>query len=215
MRATALLESQHREICTLIDELEKPGVDRKGLSERLATALIAHMVIEEEIFYPQTEKLLREVVQQGSEDHETEIPAIERLLATPADDERFWARLRVLKVLIQLHVNKEEGILFPTVNRSFTTEKNAQLGQVMKARFDQVVKAGHFGALKLRMAEAVKRAPGGIVALAVIGQAVKRERARQGREEHEGASCSLEDRHSQPGSEKGQGGHGGGQESKD
>ncbi len=167
MKATSLLESQHRQAFALIDELEKPGADRKELSERLATALLAHMVIEEEIFYPQTEKLQRELVQHNEEEHEAQVVVLERLRATPAADEHFASRLQALKVLLQHHVNQEEGILFPTVNRALSAEKNAHLGQQMKVRFDHVAKAGHAGALKLRMVEAVRRAPSGIVAIGI------------------------------------------------
>ena len=51
MKATSLLESQHRQAFALIDDLEKPGANSKELSERLATALLGHMVIEGEVFY--------------------------------------------------------------------------------------------------------------------------------------------------------------------
>ncbi|MFO0588395.1 MAG: hemerythrin domain-containing protein [Polyangiaceae bacterium] len=165
MKATALLESQHKQIAALIEELERPGADRKSLVDRLATSVLAHMVIEEEIFYPQAEKVHRELALHGAEDHESEIPVLERLAATPASDERFAVRLQALKVLIQHHVDEEEGFLFPAVNRAIPSEKNAHLGHQMKARFEQVSKQGHAAALKLRTEEAEKRAPGGITAL--------------------------------------------------
>lgn len=207
MRATSLLESQHRQIAALIEELEKPAADRRSLSERLATALFAHMVIEEEIFYPQAEKVQRELVQQGAEDHEADVVTIERLAASDADDERFAARLQVLKGQLQQHVNKEEGILFPAVNRSFTPEKNAHLGVQMKARFEQLLKAGHAGALKLRMAEAARRAPAGIVALGPAPSA-SAEEPKKGHEKgskekgREVKTCAPEVRGAQPDSPK-------------
>jgi hypothetical protein len=52
MKATVLLKRQHDEVRSIFKQLEKANGHSKDLLKKLAADLAAHMVIEQELFYP-------------------------------------------------------------------------------------------------------------------------------------------------------------------
>jgi hypothetical protein len=52
MKATHLLEKQHRNVEAIFKEMEAGKTDPAPLLEQLCDALAAHMAIEQDIFYP-------------------------------------------------------------------------------------------------------------------------------------------------------------------
>lgn len=152
MKATALLESQHRKVEALFKKLEHGRSDPRTVLEDLANALAAHMAIEQEIFYPRVKELDSDVINESYEEHAVAELALKRLLMTDPEEESFMARVTTLKELIGHHVKKEEEELFPTVEKKIDETDLAQLGKVMKARFDEVVEAGFAAAVPKGMA---------------------------------------------------------------
>jgi len=142
MKATALLESQHRKVEALFKKLENGRSDPSGVLEELANNLAAHMAIEQEIFYPRVKQIDADVVNESYEEHAVAELALKRLLAADQEDESFMARVTTLKELIEHHVEEEEQELFPTVEEQIDEDELAQLGKAMKARFDEVCEAG-------------------------------------------------------------------------
>jgi hemerythrin-like domain-containing protein len=53
-------------------------------------------------------------------------------------DEQFDAKMKVLKELIEHHVEEEEGELFPLVRQSFAREELDALGEQMEQMFAQL-----------------------------------------------------------------------------
>jgi len=142
MKATSLLEKQHRKVKTIFNKLEKGrGEPIESLAE-LANDLAAHMTIEQEIFYPAVQKLDESLIREAYEEHALAEVALKRLLATHPDNEAFKARVVAAKELIEHHVKEEEEELFPKVERKLGDEKLLALGKEMKARFDAVAQAG-------------------------------------------------------------------------
>jgi hemerythrin-like domain-containing protein len=142
MKATSLLEKQHRKVKTIFNKLEKGRGEPLELLAELANDLAAHMTIEQEIFYPAVQKLDDGLVREAYEEHALCEFALKRLLATDPDNDSFKARVVAAKELIEHHVKEEEEELFPKVERKLGDEKLLALGKAMKARFDEVVEAG-------------------------------------------------------------------------
>jgi len=143
MKATALLQSQHRKVEALFKKLENGRSDPSPILEELANNLAAHMAIEQEIFYPRVMQVDAEVVNESFEEHAVAELALKRLLAAEQDDEEtFMARVTTLKELIEHHVEEEEQELFPDVEEKIEEDELAQLGKTMKARFEEVLEAG-------------------------------------------------------------------------
>jgi hemerythrin superfamily protein len=147
MKATELLESQHRKVEALFKKLESARSEPAPLLEELAGSLAAHMAIEQELFYPRVKEIDDDLVNESLEEHSVAELALKRLLATDPEDEAFAARVTALKELILHHVEEEEKELFPKVEKAVDEEELSALGKTMKARFTEVFDAGFVAAV--------------------------------------------------------------------
>jgi len=140
MKATDLLKQQHRNVEALFAKIE--AGEPEALKD-LASALAAHMAIEHEFFYPKSREVDDDAVLEAFEEHSIAETALKRALATDPDDESFDARVKVLKELIEHHVEEEEDELFPEVEKEISSEQLEAMGEQMEARFEQVLKQGY------------------------------------------------------------------------
>jgi len=147
MKATSLLEKQHRKVEGIFKKLESDKSDHSALLTELANDLVGHMAIEQTIFYPAVRSIKEELILEAYEEHAVAELALKRLLATKPDDVTFKAKVTTLKELILHHVKEEEEELFPKVEKALGDEKLEALGKEMKAAFEQVVEAGFEAAL--------------------------------------------------------------------
>ncbi len=142
-RATALLEEHHRELERLFKAVEEARGDRKrAVLQDLATRLLAHMVIEEKIFYPRALGVDPSHVLEGYEEHVVIRFALERALVTAPSDKTFAAKVKTLKDFLVNHDDEEEDELFPKVRRAMSAEAQRKLGAEMLALFEQTMAAG-------------------------------------------------------------------------
>ncbi len=147
MKATDLLEKQHRKVEAIFKKLEKGRGEKAPLVLDLANSLAAHMAIEQDIFYPTIVKVDPDLVSEGYEEHALAELAIKRLLETDPEDPAFKARVVAAKELVEHHVEEEEEEMFKKVEKAFEDEELEQLGKVMKQRFDEVYRAGYESAV--------------------------------------------------------------------
>jgi hemerythrin superfamily protein len=163
MKATALLKKQHKEVADLFERIEasEQASEKKALFEELAGKLVAHDGIEREIFYPACEKKLT-----GEEDKDmlgealVEHGLVEFTLFN-ADRERgkeFDARVKVLKDIVEHHVEEEEKELFPEVEKAFAGSELEALGQRMEEAFDEKVEEDFRPALQKNVRQVVNGA---------------------------------------------------------
>jgi hemerythrin superfamily protein len=153
MKATSLLESQHRKVEALFKKLEAGRSDPGAVLKELANSLAAHMAIEQDIFYPRIKEVESDLVNESYEEHALAELALKRLLMTDPEEESFQARVTTLEELIEHHVEEEEQELFPKVEKALQEQELAQLGKAMKARFDEVLDAGFAAAVPKGMAK--------------------------------------------------------------
>lgn len=143
MKATSLLEAQHRTVEALFEKLECGQGDRAATLVELARNLVAHMVVEQEIFYPAVKQIDEELVNESYEEHALGELALRRLLSTSPAEPTFKARVTALKALIEHHVSEEEEELFPQVEEAVGDATSTQLTKLMKARFEEVYELGY------------------------------------------------------------------------
>jgi hemerythrin superfamily protein len=142
MKATTLLQRQHRKVETLFKKLEKGGAGASALLDELANDLAAHMAIEQEIFYPAVQKVDPNLVLEALEEHALGEIALKRLMASDPKSPSWKARVIAARELIQHHVEEEEEELFPKVEKKIGEEKLLELGAQMKERFEEVQEQG-------------------------------------------------------------------------
>ena len=143
MKATKLLEAQHREFESIFARLSAPRGEAEPLVRDLANKLAAHLTIEQELFYPAVRDVNETVIFQSYEEHALAELALKRLVATAPDDETFQAKVTALRELLEHHVDEEEHELFPDVEDAFDGLRLEQLGRQMKALYDEIVGGGY------------------------------------------------------------------------
>jgi hemerythrin-like domain-containing protein len=156
MNAIDLLEQQHKETLQMLAKLEdsEPGTERKQTFKQMQSALLAHMVIEEELFYPAVaaEASDGEPIAEGYEEHAGARTALERCARAMGDDELFGVRIGVLNEMIKHHIGEERGEIFPKARKAMGAEELEQLGEEMEMRFERAKKAASPAAKLNRMA---------------------------------------------------------------
>ena len=143
MNAVELLEDQHKEALSLMKKLEdsKPGATRKQTFHKLRAALIAHMVIEEELFYPSVLAATSkdgEPIAEGYEEHVVARGALERCAHGLGQERLFQVRIGVLKELIEHHIKEERSSILPMAKKAMSKQELSDLGMLMEKRFDAV-----------------------------------------------------------------------------
>jgi len=141
MKATELLRNQHQQLEALFEPIEgAEGKESRALVKELATALVAHLLIEGEIFYPVAEESLAATteVRRSYEEHALVEFMLQKLLKTDPGDPGFHARASVLRELFQRHVREEEDDLLPRADREIDEGRLEELGKQMEARFKKI-----------------------------------------------------------------------------
>lgn len=124
------------------EEQEAPrGASRFELTRDLARNLLAHAVIEREIFYPAVGEALGDdkMLREAFEEHDLVEFELRKLLGalTEEDDADFAAKLDVLCELVEHHVREEEFELLGRAELALGKERLSELGEQMKARFEE------------------------------------------------------------------------------
>lgn len=164
MKATDLLQKQHRDIEALLERLRGAGQgDERAIRQELATNLVAHTVIEEEHFYPALREVVPDQILEALEEHGLADVQLARLLATKVGDETFEAKASVLSEVVIAHIQREERDLFKAADRELGDDHLNQLGDQMTQRFRQVVDTGFskflHKALEMEVPRTAGRAP--------------------------------------------------------
>jgi hypothetical protein len=143
INALELLTEQHDEVEDLfakIEDSDDPEA-KENLFRELADKLAAHSTIEEKIFYPSvmsdetSDQLL-----ESTEEHLQMKRMLADMLDLDVEDERFDAKLSVLKEEVRHHArDEEEGKLFPILRRQLSGETLAGLGNECLALFESLI----------------------------------------------------------------------------
>lgn len=142
--ALDLITTQHDEVDALFIQLESKsatGDTRQRLFDQLADNLAAHATMEEKVFYPAVRsKRTDDMLIESTEEHLQMKRMIADLLELPTDDERFDAKLKVLKEEVEHHAREEEEEkLFPIVRTLLSADELAALGNEMLALFEELI----------------------------------------------------------------------------
>lgn len=143
--ALEILESDHTRVRQLLGDL----TGKDGQVDALVQILVEvenHTSLEEEIFYP----AFREAV-AGTPEEQICFEYLEKhdlvdiVLSNIQDDEpesmEFAARAKVLRELLERHIEEEEQFLFPRVRELFSEEELLALGERLVERREQLASA--------------------------------------------------------------------------
>src|SRR6516162_199237 len=107
MKATILLERQHRNLQQLCEAVERGSARvRESLLPQLAGDLVAHFAVEEQLFYPAVCAALHEdaLARSDKSRHAEARLQLERVLAVSVeDDDGFAAAIGALRDVVERH----------------------------------------------------------------------------------------------------------------
>lgn len=143
MDAIALLKQDHKLVKELLGQLADSTTravkKRRDLLVQIHRNLKAHTTIEEEIFYPafkaagkkDEEKMYFEALEEHRAAEDLVLPD---LLKTDPATEQFSGRAKVLKELIEHHIEEEEQEMFKDAKKLLSKAELNALGADMEAR---------------------------------------------------------------------------------
>ena len=143
--AIELLKADHREVEQLFSQFQsaKGRQQRKKVIEKIAAALTAHTIIEEEIFYPacREEGVEEDNLDEAQVEHDTVKLLVADLLRGSQDDEYYDAKVTVLSEYVKHHVGEEEKPSDGIFARAKKAELDMdELGQQLQSRKDELMK---------------------------------------------------------------------------
>jgi hemerythrin superfamily protein len=142
--AIIFLEKQHDLIEeTFATALRSSGQERRAAFEKGADILLAHMTVEEEIFFPAVRSDKTETkMLENLEEHLSLKRLVVDMLSLDPDDKVFEAKLRVVSEQSDHHHDEEEKDLFPVVKKQIAEERRIELGRAMVSREATLLAAG-------------------------------------------------------------------------
>lgn len=143
MNAVDYLVKHHRQMEDRLEKLLKAEVSqRAGLFGAAADALVAHVTIEEKIFYPAVKaQRTEDILLESLEEHLSIKRVLADLVELPVDDPTFEAKLHVLNEQVEHHHKEEEEHLFPKARKLFDEARLEALGQELERADAALVKA--------------------------------------------------------------------------
>jgi iron-sulfur cluster repair protein YtfE (RIC family) len=148
MKATTLLERQHRNLQQLCEAVERGSASvRESLLPQLAGDLMAHLAVEDQLFYPTIREALGEEGWGGwhrmRQRHEHAAESIEQALEASVAGEAFDRAITELRDIIERHAQEEEEALFPRVERALDASASRELARAMMSLYHAKVEAGY------------------------------------------------------------------------
>lgn len=143
MNAIELLKDDHQKVLKMLDEIagttERAVKTRTDLLGKIEAELKVHTALEEEDFYPAYKaaggKDEARMYHEAVEEHRAvEKLVLPDLLKTKPDSLQFSGRVKVLKELLEHHIEEEETEMFVDAEKLLSKEQLNTLGEKMAAK---------------------------------------------------------------------------------
>lgn len=123
--AVSLLKQDHRKVKKAFERYQELGPQayktKKSLADEICEELIRHTQIEEEVFYPEFRKAVKEarpIANEAKVEHDSARELIHQILEMDAEEELFDAKVKVLSEQIEHHIKEEEEEMFPMMKKT-------------------------------------------------------------------------------------------------
>jgi Hemerythrin HHE cation binding domain len=146
MKVTTLLQRQHGNLLQLCHAVEGASASiRASLLPQLAGDLIAHITVEERLFYPWVARALGDEtwVRRANSRRALARGALERAVNAPVDGDEFAEAIGDLRGILEVHAKEQETTLFPLIERAITPGAMRELAHAMMKLYDREVELGY------------------------------------------------------------------------
>ena len=136
MDAFKLLQTDHRNVAALFDELEQASSKEKiNVFNQIKTELELHTHIEETVFYPALERPeeTHDLTLEAYKEHDAVKKLLKELSSARTANDEWEAQAKVLRENVEHHVEEEENELFPKAEGVLSEEEIEDLGERMQA----------------------------------------------------------------------------------
>jgi hemerythrin-like domain-containing protein len=133
-----VLTTDHEKVKKILEQMEqtspRAGKRRETLLDHLNENLLPHMYAEEQFFYQilLDEGSDKEAAYSALEEHRAAKAVLLDLEDAPSDDPRWSARCKVLKELIEHHIEEEESIVFDVARDIMDQDRAVEVGKRFK-----------------------------------------------------------------------------------
>ena len=145
MNVIELLKKDHETVSGLFKSFEaakeaESGSDKEQIGGQICEELTAHAAVEEELFYPAVarqageDEKAEDSVREANEEHALVKGLVGELEEMSASDEQYEAKVKVLKDVVEHHVEEEEGQLMPKAKKLLSSEQLDELGARVESR---------------------------------------------------------------------------------
>src|SRR5256714_9878748 len=129
--AISLLTQDHRKVKRLLKDLdattERASSRREALLKEIENEIKIHSKVEEEIFYPAYKDAVRKsdghFYYEALEEHHLVDIVLPEMKASDVESEKFGAKAKVLRDLIEHHAEEEETEMFPKARKAMGDEE--------------------------------------------------------------------------------------------
>lgn len=135
-----MIRTDHDRMRGSFDQIEQMGPSggdaQKQLVHEVLTDLEAHAKVEEEIFYPAARELVGDglLVDMAEEEHHGAKMYVMELARMEPDDPHYLAKFKVLREVVEHHMEEEEHDILPKIAAADGTRLE-QIGQEMERRW--------------------------------------------------------------------------------
>ena len=138
-----MLKADHVKVKRLLRELGATGSravkERERLVRDIERELKVHSQIEEELFYPTFKKVSEkteseDLFYEATEEHHVVDMVLPALKAANPKSHEFEAKAKVLKDLVEHHIQEEEREMFAEARKLLDDEQLRALGDLMQSR---------------------------------------------------------------------------------
>ena len=142
-----LLTNDHRDVKQLFDEIEGRSVDNEFLGDQIAlfhelrVQLLAHAKAEARVVYAEFETYpeLAQMILEAREEHGLVDLVLDEIDEMDSADDVWMAKLKVLRDLVDHHVEEEEEDQFPIAKKVIDEERRKQLADAfLTAKADEL-----------------------------------------------------------------------------
>jgi hemerythrin superfamily protein len=140
------LHNDHSEVDALINHImdSEDGAERAALFDEMKTKLLAHAHAEQEVLYRPLEasqnEASRSFAHEGVNEHQIVEQQLQKLSADrDKAGEQWTAELKVLRELVEHHVNEEESTGFSCARDEFDKDELEAMGQRFQTRKAQMM----------------------------------------------------------------------------
>lgn len=146
MKATMVLKRDHQTVNGLFRDFERlpdaDTTDRRQLLDRIRQELDLHMRLEEELFYPELERMPEaiDIIAEARTEHQMVKELCAEIIRLDPNDVDYLAKVEVLRENFVQHVEEEESEIFPLAKKLLSGDRLEKIGDQLENRRAELLK---------------------------------------------------------------------------